>query len=194
MKKYQIIYADPPWQYWNWAMLKSDKLRRQCGHMCYPTMTLKEICDLPIDKIADEKCVLFLWVTPPKLPEAFDVIKSWGFEYKTIAFTWIKQNLKNESIWSGIGHWTLSNPELCLLATHKKFPKRLSPVKQLVFAPRGIHSAKPPIIRNKIIELVGDLPRIELFARKPKEQLFEDESFNGWDVWGNEVESDIELL
>jgi len=192
MKKYQIIYADPPWKYQTWTELKTKKLRKKCGSICYPSMTSGEIAKLPVDKIADEKCILFIWITMPKLNEVFTVIKRWGFIYKTVAFTWVKQNPSGEGIYSGLGHWTLANPELCLLATHKKFPRRLKPVKQLIFAPRGKHSQKPPMVRDKIIELVGDLPRIEMFARKPK-LLFEDESFKGWDVWGNEVESDIEL-
>lgn len=193
MKKYQIIYADPPWKYETWTELKTEKLRRKCGSICYPVMASEQIAQLSVDKIAEKSCVLFIWVTMPKLNEVFKIIESWGFIYKTVAFTWVKQNPKSHTIYSGLGHWTLANPELCLLATHKKFPKRKSTnVKQLVFASKTIHSKKPSIIRNKIVELVGDLPRIELFARKSKE-LFEDESFKGWDVWGNEVESDIKL-
>ena len=184
MKKYQIIYADPPWKYETWTELKTEKLRKKCGSVCYPVMTSKEISQLPIDKIADEKCILFIWATMPKLNEVFDVIKSWGFQYKTMAFTWVKTNPSGMGFYSGLGHWTLGNPELCLLATHKNFPKRIEKVKQLVVYPRGRHSEKPAIIRNLIIKLVGDLPRIELFARQKTE---------GWDVWGNEVKSDIDL-
>lgn len=177
-KKYQIIYADPPWKYETWTELKTEKLRRKCGSLCYPPMTIEDIKKLPISEIADDKCILFLWITMPKLNEVFDVIDSWGFIYKTVAFTWVKQNPLGSGIYSGLGHWTLANPELCLLATHKKFPKRISPVKQLVFAPRSKHSKKPDIVRDRIIELVGDLPRIELFARQ---------KVDGWDSWGNEV-------
>lgn len=184
MKKYQIIYADPPWRYKTWTELKTEKLRRKCGSVCYPVMTSEQIAQLPVDKIAEKSCVLFIWVTMPKLNEVFKVIESWGFIYKTCAFTWVKINPKSKTTYSGLGHWTLANPELCLLATHKKFPKRINPVRQLVFALRGKHSQKPAIIRNRIIELVGDLPRIELFAREKTE---------GWDVWGNEVKSDINL-
>jgi site-specific DNA-methyltransferase (adenine-specific) len=180
-KKYQIIYADPPWKYHTWTELKSIKKRKRCGSLCYDSMTIDEICKLPIKDIADEKCILFLWITMPKLNEVMKVIESWGFIYKTVAFTWVKTNKKGSGYYSGIGHWTLSNPELCLLATHKKFPKRLNYVKQLVVSPLREHSQKPEVIRNKIIELVGDLPRIELFAR---------ERVEGWDAWGNELPSD----
>lgn len=177
-KKYQIIYADPPWKYETWTELKTEKLRRKCGSLCYSPMSLEQICALPVKEIADKTCILFLWITMPKLNEVFKVIESWGFIYKTVAFTWIKQNPLGEGIYSGLGHWTLANPELCLLATHKKFPKRLNPIKQLVFAPRSNHSKKPDIVRDKIIELVGDLPRIELFARQKTE---------GWDCIGNDI-------
>ncbi|HUS51744.1 MAG TPA: MT-A70 family methyltransferase [Candidatus Paceibacterota bacterium] len=182
-KKYKIIYADPPWKYETWTELKTEKLRKKCGSLCYDSMSIKDICDLPINKIADEECILFLWITMPKLNEVFKVIESWGFIYKTVAFTWVKTNKKKGNIYSGLGHWTLANPELCLLCTHKKFPKRINLVKQLVFAPKGIHSRKPEIIRNKIVELVGDLPRIELFAR---------ERVEGWDAWGNEVPKEVQ--
>jgi len=183
--KYQVIYADPPWDYNNWSPLKTDKLSKKCGRMLYPTMKLEDICRLPIDNIADKECILFLWATMPCLNQALEVIKAWGFIYKCCAFTWVKQNKVALGFYSGLGNWTLGNAELCLLATHKNFPKRKSTnVKQLLIHPLIGHSAKPPIVRDKIVELVGDLPRIELFARQ---------KVAGWDCWGNEVESDIEM-
>jgi len=190
-KKYQIIYADPPWFYNNWSPLKDDKTARKVGRVMYPTMRLDEICSLPIGKIVDKNCILFLWATMPCLDQAFEVIKSWGFIYKSCAFVWVKTTSKG--IYSGLGNWTLGNAELCLLATHKTFPKRQKPVKQIIMSPKSRHSEKPREARNRIVEMMGPLSRIELFARKPNGQLFEDESFEGWDVWGNEVESDIEL-
>jgi len=191
MKKYQIILADPPWDYGNWSSIKDEKLARKCGRMMYPTMKLEDICSLPIDKISDKECILFLWAVMANLEKAFEVIKSWGFIYKCCAFVWVKTTSKG--IYSGLGNWTLGNAELCLLATHKDFPKRVKPVKQIIMFPKSKHSEKPTEARKRIVEMMGDLPRIELFARKPNGQLFEDESFKGWDVWGNEVESDIEL-
>lgn len=191
-KKYQIIYADPPWDFGNWSSIKDEKLAKKCGRMLYPTMTTEEICALPVNEIADKKCVLFLWCPMSNLGKAFKVIKVWGFIYKTVGFTWVKLNPVSKTYYSGLGNWTLGNPELCLLATHKDFPKRKKPVKQLVVAPRGKHSAKPPEVRRRIVGLLGDLPRIELFARK-EEMLFQPNDWKGWDVWGNEVESDIEL-
>ncbi len=184
MKKYQIIYADPPWQYPNWSTLKSDKLSVKAGRPLYPTMKLEDICSLPIKDIADKDCVLFLWATMPNLEWALRVIKEWGFTYKTVAFTWVKSNPTGWGYHTGMGNWTLSNPELCLLATHKTFPKRKNPVHQLLVAPVSRHSEKPPEIRDRISKLMGDLPRIELFSRRKA---------LGWDCWGNEVKSDIEL-
>ena len=177
-KKYQIIYADPPWDYDNWSPLRTDKLSKKCGRMLYPTMELEDICSLPIDRIADKNCILFLWATMPNLEKAFRVINSWGFIYKTVAFTWVKSNPTGWGYYSGMGNWTLANPELCLLATHRTFPKRQEPVKQLIIAPRERHSQKPAEIRDRIVVLLGDLPRIELFARQKTE---------GWDIWGDEV-------
>jgi len=177
MKKYQIIYADPPWRYNN--PKRNDPAM---GGITYPVLSDEDICNLPIVSIVDENCSLFLWATMPKLTEALVVIKAWGFVYTTCAFTWVKLNPLGEGIYSGMGHWTNGNAELCLFAK-RGHPKRLcKSVKQIQMWPRGRHSVKPPQIRNEIIRLVGDLPRIELFARQKTE---------GWDVWGNEIESDI---
>ncbi len=184
MKKYQIIYADPPWQFKNYAPLKSLKQDRAHGRPTYDTMNLTDICGLPVKDIADKDCVLFMWATMPMLEHSFNVINEWGFTYKTVAFTWVKSNPSGTGFYSGLGHWTCANSELCLLATHKTFPKKRKMVKQIIYAPIGIHSRKPDEVRDKIVQLMGDLPRIELFARQ---------KVSGWDCWGNEVESDIEL-
>ncbi len=171
--KYGIIYADPPWRYDN--PKNNDPAM---GGITYPTMSLEDICNMPIHNIASKNCILFLWATMPKLREALEVIKAWGFNYKTCAFCWVKQNPSGNGIYSGLGHWTNGNAELCLLAT-KGAPKRVSKnVKQIVLAPRGRHSAKPPEVRNRIVQLIGDISRIELFAREEPE---------GWDCFGNEI-------
>ena len=187
MKKYQIIYADPPWKYRD-----SKGNDPKMGGITYPTMTDQEIMDLPVSEIADKNCALFLWATMPKLKEALGVIEAWGFWYISCAFNWVKLNPSGKGIYSGLGHWVNGNAELCLFAK-KGTPKRLvKNIKQIQMYPRGRHSAKPPQIRGEIVKLLGDLPRIELFARKPG-VLIEDPSWKGWDVWGNESESDIEL-
>jgi len=141
-------------------------------------MEIEDIKKLPVQDISDDNCVLFLWVTPPHIKEGLDVIEAWGFQYKTFAFTWVKQNKKQPTLFMGCGSWTRANAEICLLATKGK-PKRVSAsVKQVIISPREEHSKKPDETRERIIELVGDLPRIELFARQKVE---------GWDCWGNEV-------
>ena len=147
-------------------------------------MSINDIKKLPIQAIAADNCILFLWVTMPKLNEVFEVIKAWGFEYKTVAFTWVKRNKKSDGWFWGMGRWTRSNAELCLLAT-KGNPKRISAsVHSILDDPIMKHSKKPEEAKNRIVKLVGDLPCIELFARQKSE---------GWDVWGNEVENDIDL-
>lgn len=189
MKKYQIIYADPPWSY-------DDKMS---GHSFsldheYQTQNLDWIKTLPVRAIADDDCVLFMWAVSPLLPEAFDVLESWGFKYKTVAFVWNKRTRNGTDV-SNLGRWTMGNVEMVLLAT-KGRPTRVSRnVKQLVSDERTGHSAKPPIVRDLIVELMGDLPRIELFARKNNQvNLWGKNTFDGWDTWGNDFKSDIDLL
>ena len=171
-KKYNIIYADTPWTFKTWSKkggIKSPK---------YEVMTINDIKKLPIDNIADKDCVLFIWVTYPLLKEGLDTIKQWNFHYKTCGFSWIKKNKKTDSLFWGLGYWTRANNEICLLATKGK-PKRISrSVHQVVIDKIREHSRKPDCVRDRIVKLCGDLPRIELFAREKTE---------GWDVWGNEV-------
>lgn len=171
-KKYKIIYADPPWRY-------QDRTPPQgAAESHYETMKLEDICNLPISDITEDDCVLFIWATYPLLPEALKVIESWGFTYKSVAFTWVKQNKSGNGFFFGLGRWTRGNPEICLLAVKGK-PKRVSAsVANLTIAPLTKHSQKPQLIRDKIIELIGYESRIELFARN---------ATDGWDVWGNEV-------
>ena len=174
-KKYSIIYADPPWSY-------SDSGCSGAAAAQYATMSINELKQLPVNPagggIAADDCVLFMWATYPKMQEALDLIEAWGFKYKSIAFQWIKQNRSGNGYFFGLGRWTRGNTEPCLIAIKGK-PKRISAgVGQLVFSPLRRHSQKPAEVRDKIVELMGDLPRIELFAR---------EAAPGWDVWGNEA-------
>ena len=177
MQPYQVIYADPPWRY-------EQKRLQGAAERHYPTMSIEEICGLPVAEIAAKDSLLFLWATFPQLPEALRVISAWGFKYKTVAFLWLKKNKKADSWFYGMGFWTRSNAELCLLAI-RGHPKRQSAnVHQFIISPIEEHSKKPDIVRDKIIALAGDVPRIELFARQETP---------GWDVWGNEVESQVRL-
>jgi len=176
MKKYDIIYADPPWSY-------RDRRKGQGGAKDhYATMEINDICNLPIRKITAENAALFLWVTFPNLPEGLRVMTSWGFKYKTLGFSWIKTYEKSKTPVFGIGYYTKSNCEVCLLGIKGKMKPISNKISSVIISPRREHSRKPDEVRDKIIELFGDLPRIELFAR---------EKTPGWDVWGNEVESDI---
>jgi N6-adenosine-specific RNA methylase IME4 len=175
-KKYNIIYADPPWSFKNYNNAKS---RTNADHF-YDCMSLEDIKELPVESLADKDCVLFMWATDPLLNKQIEVIDAWGFKYKTVGFYWVKENKNKEKnrFWKGTGYWTRANPEICLLATKGK-PKRVSNnVDRLVAATRGEHSKKPLMIKYKIVELCGDLPRIELFSRSHT---------LGWDAWGDEV-------
>lgn len=139
---------------------------------------------LPVSAIADTDCVLFLWATFPQLPEALRLIKAWGFSYRTVAFVWLKTNRKTRTWFYGLGFWTRGNAEICLFAK-RGHPKRKSAgIHQLIVSPVEQHSKKPDEARERIVALMGDLPRIELFARQETP---------GWDVWGNEVENSITL-
>lgn len=168
--KYNIIYADPPWQYWDGGQ------KNQSLH--YTTMTIDDICALPVKRIADDNAILFLWVTYPILFESFKVIESWGFKYSTCAFVWIKKNKNTDTPFVGCGAWTRANSELCLLATRGSVTRLDASISQIVESPIEEHSRKPAIVRDKIEALVGKLPRIELFCRQPAD---------GWDSWGNEI-------
>lgn len=179
-KKYSVIYADPPWQF----QAYSQKGMGRSAENHYPTMDIDAIKDLPVGELADKDCALFLWVTFPCLREGLAALDSWGFTYKTVAFVWVKQNKKADSLFWGLGYWTRANAEICILAT-KGNPKRVSAkVHQVILSHIEEHSKKPQEARERIVQLMGDVPRIELFARTRAE---------GWDVWGNEVESDISM-
>ena len=173
-KKYNIIYADPPYYFKSYSKKGED--RNATKH--YDCMGFDAICNLPINNIADVDCTLFLWVTDPFLEKSFKLIKKWGFTYKTVAFTWAKKNKTNDNFFMGLGYWTRSNPEMCLLATKGKPKRFFKNVKQLIIDIRREHSRKPDIVRTNIVNLCGDLPRIELFARQEAK---------GWDNFGNEL-------
>ena len=178
--KYSVIYADPPWQY----KVYSKKGMGRSAESHYPTMSIEDIKALPVANLADKDCALFLWVTFPCLLEGFEVIKAWGFSYKPVAFVWVKQNKKADTLFWGMGYWTRSNVEICLLAT-KGRPKRVhAGIHQVIVSHIEEHSKKPIEVQKRIIQLMGDVPRLELFARRKAE---------GFDVWGNEVDSDIDM-
>ncbi len=175
-EKFSIIYADPPWDGLGW----NNGSGKKCPAKHYPVQTAEWIKNLPVRNIANETCALFLWVTFPNLPLGLEVIESWGFNYSTCAFTWVKKNKKKDSYFMGCGNYTRANAELCLLGTKGSCQKlrKSKSVKQICDSPISTHSRKPPEIRDRIINLFGNVPRVELFAR---------ETTPGWYCWGNEV-------
>jgi site-specific DNA-methyltransferase (adenine-specific) len=176
-KKYNIIYADPPWRYNKRVGTKKTRFGGGADAH-YPMMDLQTIKELPVADIAADNCALFLWTTFPYLDKQIEVINSWGFTYRTLGFSWIKTNKNNNQPFFGIGYYAKSNAEICLLGIKGKMKPITNKVSSCVIAPKGRHSKKPDVVRERIVELFGDVPRIELFARK---------KFEGWDCWGNEV-------
>ena len=182
MKKYNIIYADPPWEY-----KESGAGHRGTAGLPYSTMSTEEICKLPIKDLQAEKSILFIWATFRKLEECLKVIDAWGFEYYGLGFDWCKLSKNGKPAW-GMGYYTRQNNEVCLIGVPHKKENRLKPVNRdvlcSILAEREEHSKKPDIIKDLIVRAVGDLPRIELFARQKTES---------WDIWGNEVKNDVEI-
>ena len=182
-KKYNIIYADPPWNLHGInkkgiVTSRDSPNNPKYNHLNqYQAMSHDEIKKLPVSEIANDDCVLLLWVVDNSLPFVFDIIREWGFVYKTVGFTWVKLTTTGKDVF-GMGQWTRNNPETCLLAT-KGTPKRINfGIRQLQRYKVREHSRKPDEFRDEIVKLCGDIPRIELFARQKTE---------GWDVWGNEI-------
>ncbi len=176
MKKYNIIYADPPWPFNN---KRTGGSLRSGADAHYDTMTIKDICKLPIANIAEENAVLLMWWVASQPVEAIEVVKSWGFTLKTMtAYNWVKKTKHGKNHF-GMGFWTRAGSELCLLATKGKPKAAGRGVRSVVEAENTKHSKKPDCIRESIVELCGDLPRVELFAR---------ERFPGWHAIGFDVD------
>ncbi len=177
-RQYAVIYADPPWHYYG------DPNKDQAAGKHYSLMLTPEIAALPVGSITAPQAALFLWATGPKLPEAIEVMKAWGFHYRGVAFVWVK-TARDGHIIRGQGvrpTFTKPTTEFLLVGSTCRTGRPLKLLTeaqgQVVLAPRGGHSQKPAVFRENIVELLGDVARIELFAR---------ERVDGWDVWGNEV-------
>lgn len=175
-KKYNIIYADPPWEY-----KESGGGRRGTAGLPYQTMPTERICRIPVISIAEETSILFIWATFRKLEECLRVIKAWGYEYYGLGFDWLKTG-KNGSPCYGMGYYTRQNNEVCLIGVRKDKAKRIAPknrgISCVLQSKRREHSRKPDEVRDSIVKICGDIPRIELFARQQAD---------GWDCWGNEI-------
>ena len=179
MNKYNIIYADPPWQYKSKECLAKKSILNGDINTHYKTMTLEDIKKLDVEGLSNDDCLLFLWVVSPMLKEGFEVIDSWGFTYSTVAFVWYKER-------TNPGHYTMSECEICLVAKKGNIPtpRGNRNERQFISELRRKHSQKPDEIRNRIWRMFPDQKKVELFARQ---------STPGWDVWGNEVACDIEM-
>ena len=179
-KKYNVIYADPPWEY---KLTGGKKSSRGMAKQHYDTMSLEDICNLPIKDIKTDNAVCFMWATFPQIKQALKVMEAWGFIYKNCAFVWIKKNKKSGTNFWGMGQYTRANAEICLLGISEKTKTseiiKSHKVHQIIEAPIELHSKKPDETRERIIELLGDVPTIELFARQ---------EFKAWDCWGNQTD------
>ena len=180
MKKYEIIYADPAWSF-------TDKANAGDRGSChkYDVMSINDICALPVREYAADDCALFMWAVWSQLPAAMRVMKHWGFDYVNCAFVWVKKTKNDRNFW-GMGHTTRQGTEPVLYGRRGK-PKRVSAgVHQVIEARVREHSRKPDVVRDRIVELMGDKPRLEMFCRG--------DGAVGWDTWGNEAESGIEIV
>lgn len=180
---YSIIYADPPWSFGSSAYQDGGRKGVPVDYH-YPVMDTKDICLLPIKDIADQNSALFIWTTDAHLPDCLQVMKAWGFEYRTVAFVWVKRYSSGKPCVL-VAPWTLKSTELCLLGIRGSPKRVVTNIRALVEAERTKHSKKPDEVRQRIERMFGDVSRVELFARSQTQ---------GWDVFGNEVEGSIRLL
>lgn len=190
-KKYDVIYADPPWDYggklqFDKSSKSADKidLRKKIfissANFKYPTVKTKDLKKIPIHEISSDDCLLFMWVTNPHLAQGIELGQAWGFEYKTVAFVWDKM-VHNP------GQYTMSYCELCLVFKKGRIPKPRGArnIKQLIHSKRTKHSEKPMQILENIEKMFPTQKKIELFARNKPE---------GWDVWGLDVREEYEEM
>lgn len=175
-KKYQIIYADPPWEL---KYCKETKKGINVYDLPYPTMKIEDIINLPVKNILEDDAILFLWVTDNFITRISEIMMGWGFQYVTVGYVWNKIAKTTNGVNATLSKYTRKSCEFCYIGRRGKYlisnPSKSDQYQGVV---KGRHSKKPDIFRNEIINLCGDLPRIELFARQKTE---------GWDVWGNEV-------
>jgi N6-adenosine-specific RNA methylase IME4 len=169
-ERYRVIYVDPPWTFATYS--RKGKGRSAEAH--YDCMSLAEIMALPVADWAADDAILLLWATDPLLDKALDVVRAWGFAYKTVGFYWVKANAGGRGFFTGLGFWTRANPEQCLLATRGHPKRKSADVKKLVVAPRRAHSRKPDEMYG-LIERLAEGPYLEMFARSSRP---------GWSAWG----------
>jgi N6-adenosine-specific RNA methylase IME4 len=176
-KKFSVIYADPPWSF----KVYSGKGKQRSADRHYDTMSLADIAALPVAQLAADDCALLMWAVMPELPGALEVLKAWGFTYKTVGFTWIKENRSGDGLFWGMGYWTRANAEVCLLATKGSPKRQAKDVHQVVMSPVSEHSRKPDEVQVRIERLLPG-PYLELFGRRPTPR---------WTVWGNQISRNL---
>jgi len=179
-KKFQIIYADPPWDYKGQQQhTGKDGPTSGGSSLHYGTLRLRDLKTLNVDAMADKDCLLFLWATSPHLDQAIELMKTWGFQWATVGFVWDKERVNP-------GFYTMSQCELCLIGKKGKIPtpRGARNVRQLVQFLRGKHSQKPEDVRKRIELMFPVQRKLELFARNKVE---------GWDCWGDEVNSTVTI-
>ena len=182
MSLYDIIYADPPWEY---NQTQYDTNPNLCSAdtggaaIHYNTLKLKDLKRLDVGAICEPDCLLFMWATSPHLDQAIDLLKAWGFKWATVGFVWNKQRVNP-------GFYTMSQCELVLIGKRGRIPKPRGArnIRQFFSQVRGKHSVKPQMVRKRIEAMFPDQTKLELFARQHSP---------GWSVWGNEVTSDVEM-
>lgn len=175
---YQIIYADPPWDYD--GHIQHNGIMTTGSAIChYPTMTLEQMKQMKVKEICHPDCLLFMWTSSPHLPLALELMKAWGFEYKTVAFVWDKQRVNP-------GYYTMSQCEICIVGKRGRIPtpRGARNVKQFLSEQRGVHSKKPDEIRNRIVTMFPSQKKLEMFSR---------DRVDGWDAFGNQVENSIQI-
>jgi N6-adenosine-specific RNA methylase IME4 len=175
---YSIVYADPPWDYNGREQHNTAEANKSASDH-YNTATLEDLKKIKVASVCAKDCLLFMWTSSPHLEQALELMKAWGFQYKTIAFVWHKQK-------TNPGYYTVSSVEICLVGKKGIIPspRGARNIRQFLSEERTEHSKKPDEIRNRIVQMFPTQKKLELFARQRTE---------GWDVFGNEVEGSIKL-
>ena len=176
-KKYKIIYADPPW---DMRYVKGTKEGIRCYDMPYPVMSDEEIMALPVKNIAEDNSILFMWVIDSRIPKIKELMSAWGFEYITVGFVWNKKAENTLGYNAILSQYTRKSCEFCFIGRKGEKIVNDSNVDQFISESKKEHSKKPRVVRERILQMCGNISRIELFSR---------DKIEGWDCWGNEIPS-----
>ena len=180
-KPFDVVLADPPWKFEFW---NEDTAELRGAVLHYPVMELDALKRLDIESLVARDAALFMWGIWSHLPQVLELIGAWGFEYRTLAFVWIKAKPSGFGFYQGMGYYTRRNTEPCLLGVRGSMPVQAHDVSELIYAPVREHSRKPDQQYEKIDRLYPEARKLELFARRKQP---------GWSTWGNEVEKDVDV-